>query len=168
MKVFTAPDYPYIYGQKIFLAGGITNCSEWQKEVINYFKDKDYDWILCNPRRDNFPKELLKDREESYKQIKWEFVYLESCDVFSIYFDNTEQSDQPICFYELGRNICRMQARFPDDWYKRIIITCHKDFKRLLDVEIQTDLATDGKLKINKGDVYTHIESIEKSINLLS
>lgn len=37
-----------------------------------------------------------------------------------MYFCESE-SVQPICMYELGRNLIRMQQRFPD-FYNRIII----------------------------------------------
>ena len=164
MKVYTAPehvenDYPII-----FLAGGITHCSDWQKEVVKYFRNKDYNYVLCNPRRDNFP---IYDLNASHEQIKWEFDCLERCDVFTIYFDYSEKSDQPICFYELGRNLLRMKEKFPDDWDKRIVITCNNDFRRFLDVVIQTELAVKSKVHVNIGDVYTHIYAIEETIKYL-
>ena len=49
--------------------------------------------------------------------------------------------------YELGRNICRMQMRFPADWEKRVIITQEIGYHRFADVRIQTILATEGLIE---------------------
>lgn len=150
MKVITAPN-EYIPNEndiKVFLAGGITNCRNWQKEVIDEFmqyvkvfhcNDDLYDrLVIFNPRRDSFS---INDFEAAQKQIEWEFYALEKADIFSIYFCNSD-SDQPICMYELGRNIERMKQKFPKDYYERIIITCEAGYKRTQDVLIQTLLAT--------------------------
>lgn len=46
-------------GIKIFLAGGITNCPDWQSVLIDIIKDYKKDIVenvvLYNPRRKNFP-----------------------------------------------------------------------------------------------------------------
>jgi hypothetical protein len=145
MKVITAIEE---YKRKnndifVFLAGGITNCQEWQNKIINILKNEDDNLIIFNPRRKNFP---INDPTASFEQIKWEFNYLEQCDIFSMYFDGTKQSDQPICFYELGRNIERMKQKFYKDWFNRITISVDTNFKRYKDVIIQTMLATDSKI----------------------
>jgi hypothetical protein len=121
----------------IFLAGGITNCSEWQDEVIKQLELINTNFIVCNPRRKNFP---IDDSNAAQEQIEWEFNALEKCSIFTMYFDDSI-SDQPICFYELGRNIERMKQKFPADYKDRIIITCNPNFKRQQDVIIQTHLA---------------------------
>lgn len=143
MKVITAiEDHMPNPGEVwCFLAGGITNCPEWQDKVIEYlkrFEDTD-DLVIFNPRRKNFP---IDDPNASQEQIKWEFYYLERMGLFSMYFSSGE-SDQPICMYELGRNLTRMQCDFPDDFSDRIIITVEDGYRRKNDVIIQTDLATD-------------------------
>ena len=94
--------------------------------------------MIFNPRRENFP---IGDKNAAYEQIQWEFDQLEKCDIFSMYFCAGE-SDQPICMYELGRNILRMQNKFPADWQERIIISVEDGYKRKQDVLIQTELAT--------------------------
>ena len=125
---------------KVFLAGGIQKCDEWQQKVIDLFKTngESKNVYLMNPRRENFP---IDDPNASYEQIKWEFDMLEQCDLFTMLFLDSE-SDQPICFYELGRNIEKMKQRFPEDWMYRIVINCDDNFKRKNDVIIQTMLAT--------------------------
>ena len=153
--VVTAPDeFQKLFGVKVFLAGGITNCPDWQKDVIEYIKkefekyccddlyvNEKYgnhsDLIIFNPRRDNFP---IDDPSASRNQILWEFNALEKCDIFSMYFSSGE-SDQPICMYELGRNLCRMQDKSPY-WQDRIVITAENGYRRKSDVILQTRLAT--------------------------
>ena len=164
MKVITAIEE---YKRKnnvifVFLAGGITNCQEWQNCVIEKLKNEDNKLIVFNPRRKKFP---INDPNASFEQIKWEFDYLEQCDIFSMYFDGPTQSDQPICFYELGRNIERMKTKFPDNWDKRIIITVNYQFKRTADVVIQTMLASNSKIKVNMFDNFD--ESIEYHANAI-
>ena len=59
MRVVVAPNFFSFAKQHItcFLAGGITNCWEWQDEVINELKSySDTDkLIVMNPRRPDFP-----------------------------------------------------------------------------------------------------------------
>ena len=149
---------------KIFLAGGITNCIDWQKTVIDNFEKTDYNVCLFSPRRKKF--DIKKDSAE--EQILWEFNAIEKCDLFTMYFDGGV-SDQPICLYELGRNIERMKQKFPDDWTDRIVITCDAGYKRVEDVIIQTRLATDDKIKVSVVDdadksVKIHYNNICKAI----
>ena len=94
--------------------------------IISEFEDI----TIFNPRQEHFN---VSDKSASYKQISWEFERLEQMDIFSMYFCN-DDSDQPICLYELGRNIIRMQNRFPSDWEKRIIISVEDGYKRKEDV----------------------------------
>lgn len=97
-QIITAPSIEKPIYTSIFLAGGITNCKDWQKEVI---KELEFENIsIFNPRQENFD---ITDKNASFKQISWEFERLEQMDIFSMYFCNSE-SDQPICMYELGRN----------------------------------------------------------------
>lgn len=166
MIVVTAPEN---YEKKstdicVFLAGGITNCSDWQSEVIDMLSNitNSDNLVIFNPRRDNFD---VKNPNETIKQITWEFKMIEMCDIFSIYFCGNTDSDQPICFYELGRNIARMQMKYPGSWDDRIIVSCSKEFKRYRDVQLQTLLATNNNPKINKipDDIYSHYVRISST-----
>ena len=145
MKVITAPDIYEEYNKNdvlCFLAGGIRNCKKWQKEVVDIItktNDKEHicdNLVLINPRRDTYDLS-----EDPRKQIEWEFNYLENCDIFSMYFCASE-SVQPICMYELGRNILRMQQRFPESWRDRVVISVETGYSRVQDVIIQSELAT--------------------------
>ena len=119
----------------VFLAGGITNCWDWQKEVEKYLADIE-EVSVINPRNDKFD---VTNAKASKNQIKWEFERLEKADIFSMYFCNSD-SVQPICLYELGRNIVRMQQRFPNDWEDRIIISIENGYSREFDVIMQIKL----------------------------
>lgn len=150
MRVITAPEFyiPQEHDITVFLAGGITNCPDWQSKVIkdlnvdNYYLES---LVIFNPRRENFP---IWDKSAAYAQIEWEYQMLERCNIFSMYFSSGE-SDQPICMYELGRNILRMQMRFPADWQDRIVISVEDDYIRKQDVLVQTELATQNQIFVN-------------------
>ena len=135
MKVITAPEsIDSIFESRCcFLAGGITNCKEWQKDVIELLSK--YDGILFNPRRNNFP---INDQGAARTQILWEFNALERADVFSMWFSNAP-SDQPICFYELGRHLALRKA-FGE--LNSVVIGVEPGFKRTQDVLIQTELVS--------------------------
>lgn len=176
LKVITAPEQ-YIKEKNdiyCFLAGGIQNCKEWQNEIITSIKEfsnnpdnlfeflhnNPYTLVLFNPRRPNFP---IHDPNAAEEQITWEYKWLEQMDIFSMYFDGPTKSDQPICFYELGRHLSEMKIRFPNDFYKRIVIGVSPDFKRCQDVIIQTKLATNN-LVIPQQLSYNNIKSHAISI----
>ena len=167
MKIITAPE-KYILNEleiSCFLAGGISNCQNWQQDVINILKEniKKYSndrFIIFNPRRENFP---INNSNAAFEQIKWEYEWLEKCQIFSMFFVSQTQSDQPICFYELGRNIERMKQKFPNDWEKRIIISIDLNFKRANDVIIQTNLASNNKIKINVNNSYEELIKIHSN-----
>jgi hypothetical protein len=165
MKIITAPqNYNKQSDQiSVFLAGGITNCPKWQNEVIRKLEDFDLQrLVIYNPRQEHFD---ITDTSASYKQIAWEYQYLENMDIFSMYFSDGD-SDQPICMYELGRNLVRMQNRFPNDWRERIVITCENGYRRKQDVYIQTILATENAIDYSYLEVYNsldkHISAIER------
>ena len=173
IDVVTAPEHRYFHPKtmKIFLAGGIQKCIKWQEMIIKDFQDAydielrtDYKngLYLLNPRRVDW----IEKPGAAERQIEWEFDMIERCDVFTMYFAGGE-SDQPICMYELGRNILKMQYKYPNSWKDRIAITCNSNYKRLNDVLVQTCLATDGLVKVNVVDgdeesVTAHINSIKE------
>lgn len=151
MKIFEAIEsYDPRPGEiSLFLAGGISQCEDWQSEVIKVLKDIEStsmpalkNLVIFNPRRSTFD---INNKNETVKQIHWEFERLEHVDLFTIFFANSP-SPQPICFYELGRNIVRMQQRFPEDFDTRVLIGVQNGFSRANDVFIQSDLASDKAL----------------------
>lgn len=166
MRLIKAPEvFEYNSNDvKVFLAGGISNCEDWQSKVAEELQNEPDDLILIDPRSDKF--DTGDDRAE-IRQISWEFKMLENCDIFSMYFCGSE-SVQPICMYELGRNIVRMQNRFPtsDEWGHRIVITADPKYKRYKDVFIQGNLATGMAIYINES-LDEHIYQIRKSYHRL-
>lgn len=147
ISVVTAPqEFANKNCLKIFLAGGIQKCEDWQKVVSDYLIN--FNWcdniVLINPRQSHFD---MNDPLAGEKQIKWEFKYLNQMDLFTMFFYGPTESDQPICFYELGRYIEVMKQRFQRTWKDRIIVTVCKEFKRHKDVIIQTMLATNGEIE---------------------
>jgi len=149
MKTITAPLKYKTVGREVsvFLAGGIVGCQDWQTDVIKSITCKSFgtNLVIYNPRRPSFP---IDDQNAAEEQIAWEFEALNNADIFSMYFDGGE-SDQPICMYELGRNIARICTLHPGDFEKRIVVTCSPDYKRKKDVEVQVALATSGKVKVD-------------------
>ena len=112
MRVIEAPNDIILNDNEItcFLAGGITDCEDWQSKVIEYLEEtiRLDDLVLLNPRRKTFD---VTDKSASRKQIEWEFNALNNMDIFTMYFADST-SVQPICMYELGRHLERMQHRF--------------------------------------------------------
>ena len=132
MKVITAPEkgWPDHYWT-VFLAGGITGCTNWQEQVISeliHLSDY-YDLsnvVIFNPRRDNFD---IADTNAEIEQIKWEYERLKRCNIFSCFFEANEWL-QPIALYEMGKWSTK----------KPSVITVQKGYLRERDVLIQTAL----------------------------
>ena len=163
MKVITAPeDYTRRDGDVFcFLAGGIQNCPNWQKKVIEQLQSMEIGGVdlshlvVFNPRRDNFP---VHDPNAAEEQIAWEFKWLEQTDIFSMFFSNGT-SDQPICMYELGRNVVRLMKS--GNWIDRIIVSVEDGYRRKQDVNIQMKLATGTEeVVINSANPMVHAARI--------
>lgn len=112
--------------QVLFLAGGITDCEDWQKELVDLVKDFPFLTVI-NPRRANFP---MHDPEAGKIQIKWEFERMQSAEHVSFWF--SKRTLCPITLYELGRQLALG---------KNVYIGMDPEYKRRLDVEIQAPLA---------------------------
>jgi len=110
---------------KIFMAGGITNCPDWQQEFISHFDGYDY-VTLFNPRRKDFD---VADPNASERQIVWEHRHLEEADVIIYWF--SRGSLNPIVLYELGKYIGSE---------KHIFIGIDEEYERKYDVEAQSKL----------------------------
>ena len=111
--------------RSIFLAGGITNCPDWQEELKDLLAAEDI--IILNPRRDNFP---IHDPNAAQEQITWEYKNLRNADGILFWFP--KETLCPIVLYELG-------AHSITD--KPLFVGVHTDYTRKQDVEIQTKLA---------------------------
>lgn len=114
------------FSKKVFLAGGISNCPEWQMEIVQKLKDMPDTLILFNPRRKNFP---MHDAIAAEAQIRWEFYRLREADIISFWFP--KETLNPIVLFELG-------AHSMTD--KPLIVGVHPQYARRQDVEIQMAL----------------------------
>jgi len=131
---------------KLFLAGSITNCPDWQSEVIEKLKNVQ-GLTIFNPRRANFP---IDDPTAAPEQIKWEYEKLKIADAVSFWFDSGSLG--PITLYELGR-----WGNSSKD--KALIIGIHPEYKRKQDVEIQTKLSRPKTYIVdNLNDLVEHIK----------
>jgi hypothetical protein len=126
MKYIEAVDSYDPYGEeiKLFLAGGITGCPNWQQTMVNSLR---YTTLtLLNPRRKNFP---IDDPGAALIQIAWEYNALRNADAIQFWFP--KETLCPIVLYELGA------------WSmteKRIFVGVHPEYQRRQDVYIQTGL----------------------------
>ena len=97
MKVVVAPKEIHcpetFHWPKVFLAGGITNCPDWQKQFITELKRYNPKCVLYNPRRKKFP---MDKPEAAKEQITWEYKHLQEADIIPFWF--SKGSDNPIVF----------------------------------------------------------------------
>jgi len=110
---------------KVFLAGGITDCPDWQQEMRELLSNENL--TLFNPRRANFP---IHDHSAARAQIAWEHHMLREADAILFWFP--EETLCPIALYELGA--WSMTA-------KPISVGVHPNYQRGQDVKIQTFLS---------------------------
>lgn len=137
MTVYTSPEVlPEHLDLPIFLAGGISNCPDWQAELISQLDGPTI--TLINPRREKY-----EDSEDIARaQIKWEydaFKQVENDPVVdrvsnwgSVLFWFPEETLCPITLLELGK---LTQQRTP------IFVGVHPNYARRLDVEVQLELS---------------------------
>jgi nucleoside 2-deoxyribosyltransferase-like protein len=113
----------------VFLAGGITGCVEWQKEIVVRLNDLPV--VLLNPRRANFP---IDDPTAAPQQIEWEHRHLHKADAITFWFPC--ETLCPITLYELGAWSVYRDERGP----RPLFVGVHPEYQRRQDVEIQTRL----------------------------
>ncbi|GAA2312577.1 nucleoside 2-deoxyribosyltransferase domain-containing protein [Streptomyces nigrescens] len=97
MRYVEAPDeFTGFGGVCLFLAGGISDCPDWQRIVTAALEDLDI--TVFNPRRATFP---LHDPTAEAAQVGWEYRHLRRADLLVFWFPDSP-SHQPIALYELG------------------------------------------------------------------
>jgi hypothetical protein len=112
-------------GRSLFLAGGITACGDWQRDISHALADLPFD--VLNPRRANFP---MDDPNAAEEQIRWEHRYIRRATAVLFWFPS--ETLCPITLYELGT--CTMMG-------KPLFVGTHPAYARRSDVIIQTRLA---------------------------
>lgn len=98
MRYVEAP-HPYrsdaADGPSIFLAGGITDCPDWQADARRLLAGAPV--VVLNPRRVRYP-----GTAEAYEQqVAWEFAHLGPADLVLFWFP-AGGAVQPIALFELG------------------------------------------------------------------
>ncbi len=109
---------------RLFVAGGVTDCPDWQKELIDQLRNKPIS--VFNPRRTKFP---IHDPAAAEAQIVWEHEHLRQASAIAFWFPC--ETLCPIALYELGQ-----WSVLP----ATIFVGVHPDYKRKSDVIIQTRL----------------------------
>jgi len=114
----------------IFLAGGISGCTNWQQDVSKVLgrgnEDTLPNLVIFNPRRDDFP---IDDPDAAHEQIEWEEHALRYVDAIMFWF--TDATLQPIAMFELGRWSVQKKPLF---------VGRHPDYERRQDIDIQMSL----------------------------
>lgn len=124
MPVIRAPEECPQPGAALFLAGGITGCPPWQRQLIDALGETN--WFLLDPRRDPWPDDLRVVEQ----QIAWEHRHLRRADLIAFWF--ARETLCPITLYELGA--WSMTS-------KPLVVGVHPEYARRFDVEVQTRLA---------------------------
>jgi hypothetical protein len=137
MMYVEAPNKPTRYVQPgIFLAGGISNCPDWQSRMSKMVA-KRIKWpaMIFNPRRTFYPK----SRDAARKQIRWEFDHLWKAEIVTFWFCRATLC--PITLYELGSHLTRVSLMKQTSQKRpRICIGIERGYQRTQDVLIQRDL----------------------------
>jgi hypothetical protein len=133
-----APNKVKIKNQlSVFLAGGISNCEDWQSQAARALEPEN-SLTVINPRRNDWKMDGSQV-EESVIQIAWEFEYIRK--VTDILFWFTDDTLQPITLYELGAALERNHDFWNgDENGQRVFIGVDKNYKRALDVKVQAKL----------------------------
>jgi len=112
----------------IYLAGGIKDCTNWQKEAIelllkNKFIRKN-NIVILNPRRETFDenKEFILEQ-----QYLWEREHINRSSIVLFWFP--KETHCPIALFDLGH--CMRKN-------KKIFIGCDKEYKKRKDLILRS------------------------------
>jgi Nucleoside 2-deoxyribosyltransferase like len=120
---------PYVGKEPaLFLAGGITDCPDWQGVAVELVRQAGIDWVILNPRRRRWP---LDAEEAVAEQVAWESRHLRLARAVLFWFP-ASTSVQPIALYELGW--CAASA-------KPLAVGAEPGYPRRRDVILQLSLA---------------------------
>jgi hypothetical protein len=132
MRLITAPDKTIILKRRfeakeyVFVAGGISNCHDWQAEFIKHFENEGDYLTLINPRRYDFD---ITNPSMSEEQIEWEYKRIQESEIMVFWFPH--ETLCPITLYELGAAVHSNKVLF---------VGCHPEYKRKFDVVKQLSL----------------------------
>lgn len=95
IKTVTCPEEQTEKANTLFLAGGISNCPDWQQDLIKIIYD--HPITVLNPRRLSFD---VSDPTATDFQIAWEHRHLNLAESISFWFP--KETECPITLFELG------------------------------------------------------------------
>jgi hypothetical protein len=130
--------------QSLFLAGGITDCGNWQAEVIKMLVNTGL--VVINPRRKNWP---MGDDAAAEQQIRWEHEHLQKSSMILFWFP--PETLCPITLFEYGKWLVRTKPLF---------VGCHPRYRRLHDLQVQTMLERPNL------NVFTDLEALVAEMKL--
>ena len=125
MRYIEAPQQYAGTQPSVFLAGGISDCDNWQGRMVELLSDTDM--VVLNPRRERFP---MDDPDAARGQIAWEFEHLRRATLRLFWFP--PQTLCPITLFELG---AWSGPEMP------LLVGVAPEYRRRQDVEIQLSLA---------------------------
>lgn len=156
MRVIQAPNYfhkSYEYHRRLFLAGGISGCGNWQSAIVEDLKKIKEKLLVYNPRRDQSIDR--KNYVISYNQISWEFHYLRLASDVLFWFP--KESVCPIALFELGGVLERRQ---------NVFVGCDENYDRIVDLKIQLELAKFGQCRKLVHSPKELVDQFRKSLTL--
>lgn len=168
-EIVQAPAETKSKGIRLFIAGGIRNCPPWQDLLIeklqnderlkNELKIETDPWEKANgiiPRTEEEIKIIIfnprcKEIPDEVSQIMWEYNKLDFSDLISFWF--SEGSVNPITLFEYGSYLKSK---------KDLVIGCHENYERKLNIITQTALVAStnkSTIKINESfeDFYNQL-----------
>lgn len=120
--------HPAVLKSGIFLAGGISNCPDWQQGVGDRIA-AETNAVAVNPRRTDF--DMSAYEEISKQQIKWEYLALRMCSFNMFWFPC--ETLCPITLFELGSALERCQDG-------ALFVGAHPEYQRRFDLVEQINL----------------------------
>lgn len=128
----------------VFLAGTCTG-KNWRKELIDFLQgmNKTLDLtnlVIINPFRKDWPTEDNKLAQ----QIEWECEMLNQADIFSLYFQKTNEDKSIGAFslFELGKAIYQMKNLGVSKVNSRLVLSAHKDYSKFNQVKYEIEYST--------------------------
>jgi len=128
----------------VFLAGGITGCSDWQAEAVKLLESDTEPLVILNPNREKFPS---GDHLAAWEQVSWEQHHLHLADVTAFWFPASDPSVtvQPIAMFELGQALGENRP---------VVVGADPGYPREADVHMLCELARPGM------PVYSYLEHV--------
>jgi len=120
----------------LFLAGGITNCEDWQENFLKLLEIRTSRLLIFNPRQIEY---RYGDEAAAIEQIHWEHEHLQESDAIAFWFCAHEI--QPISLFELGKY-------FENDGKDRVFVGASLKYPRRLDVITQLELSKGQRIEI--------------------